>query len=245
MELQIAEFLGFMQQSFEITAHVFSCLTFYIGYRPLCSSHGLPAICGYNGKVPKELHIHPFILSFIYLPIQWSLFKCLLSARHQDQHLPKGHLVRKTKGMIIVFRQHIVFYCIKHCDGDKQKRDYRIIQRRQEIQVGMRVWSGIGLGSLFVRGGMKRAKSVRVTMASWVGFEGWMGVMEIRMPGRRTFKTEEHGSWVAQLVTHQTLGICSGHSLMVFENEPCVRLLGFSLSFSLFLPNYLTLSQSK
>ena len=69
----------------------------------------------------------------------------------------------------------------------------------------MKVWSGIGLGSLFVRGGMKRAKSVRVTMASWVGFEGWMGVMEIRMPGRRTFKTEEHGSWVAQLVKHQTL----------------------------------------
>ena len=26
---------------------------------------------------------------------------------------------------------------------------------------------------------------------SWVGFEGWMGVMEIGMPGMKTFKTEE------------------------------------------------------
>lgn len=37
------------------------------------------------------------------------------------------HLVGKTKGMITVFYYHIEFYHIKHCDGDKQKREYRII----------------------------------------------------------------------------------------------------------------------
>ena len=52
------------------------------------------------------------------------------------------------------------------------------------------------------------------------------------------------GTWVAQSVEHLTLGIGSGHDLMVCGIEPCAKLcteskacLGFSLSFSLFLPH--------